>query len=425
MTARSSATLVALTLATALACSSKSSPSSPPGGDVDAGADAAAPCIDTGQHPIARAEVMGVADAKRARLVFFGGDTGVPKQCNPAPVQTGETWTYDMACGQFTKVDASGAPGPRARGAAIYDPEGDRMIVFGGRYRAASSGAYTVYDEAWALDLAALSWQKLVTTGATPPGRTSTSAVYAPATKEMIVFGGNTSTDGAAFAPLADVWALSIATGAWRQIQTSGAAPKARLFHAAALDETGNRMYVYGGGDANAFTGSFFGDLWSLDLASGTWREESAGASGAPNARIQSTMVFDAQGGRLLLFGGHDDGAIGNNNDTWAFDLGAKTWSAIVPPETLKTNPPSFCVFPPNFTTPNTSAPDRRSSHMAVLGAATRSWRIFGGATDCGLIDDVWSFDLDANAWKMESKAHIGEACVRGDNPGQCTTLCQ
>lgn len=392
-------------------------------GDAGMGDDSGSACVDTGQHPTARSETMGTFDSKRHRLVFFGGDTGVPKQCNPAPAPNGELWTYDVACKSFSRVDFTDGPGARTRGASIYDPEGDRMIVFGGRARAASSGPYTLFNEVWALDLAALTWQKLATTGTAPPARSSTAAVYDATAKEMIVFGGNTSTNGAAFSPLADVWALGLATGAWRQITTTGTAPAARLFHTIAIDSAKRQLYVFAGGDANAFTGPFLSDLWSLDLGTGAWQMLSA--SGGPAGRINPSSTFDAAAGRLLVFGGHDDGAVGNNNDTWSFDPTAKTWTAIVPPETVKTTPPSFCLFPPNFTTPNTNAPDRRSSHLAAVDTSTGAWTIFGGATDCGLIDDVWMFDLGKSTWSRSIEARIGEACVRKANAQQCTTLCQ
>lgn len=407
-------------------CGTKSDGAAAPAADAgDAGGgDGGSGCVDTGQRPKARSEMMGVADAKRGRIVFFGGDTGVPKQCQPAPSPNGELWTYDLACNSFTKVDSADGPGGRTRGVGIHDPDGDRMIVFGGRFRAAPTGTYTVYNEVWALDLAALTWQKLATTGTSPSARSSTAAAFNPSTKELVVFGGNTSTNGPSFSPLADVWALNLSTNAWRSVTTTGTAPAARLFHTAAIDGANNKLYVFGGGDANAFTGPFLGDTWSLDLASGAWTKEDAGSASSPGARINATSTFDAAQNRFLVFGGHDDGAVGNNNDTWSFDPGTKKWTAIVPPETVKTMPPSFCLFPPDFTTPNLGAPDRRSSQLAVQDSTRSSWTIFGGATDCGLIDDVWSFDLKKSAWARVSKAHIGEACVRGDNPMQCSTLC-
>ncbi len=412
---------------TASACSSKTeTPAAPTKADAGrTGDDAAAACIDTGEHPAARDEVMGVVDPKRGKVLFFGGNTGVPKQCNPAPVPNGDLWSYDMACKSFKKIAFPDGPGIRTRGAAVLDVAGDRMIVFGGRFRAGTSGAYTLYNETWALDLATLSWQKLDTTGTPPAGRTSLAAVYRADTNEMLIFGGNSSTNGLAFTPLADVWALDLKTRAWRQIPTTGTPPAARLFHSAALDPGKKRLYVYGGGDANAFTGPFLGDLWSLDLGAGAWNLEASAGAGAPAARINASMTFDAKAGRLVLFGGHDDGVVGNNNDTWAFDPASRKWTAIVPPEKMVKPSPAFCVFPPDFTTTNLAAPDRRSAHLAAVDTAHDAWIVFGGTTDCGLIDDVWSFDLGTSGWTRATKARVGEACLRGDNKAQCSTLCQ
>ncbi len=393
----------------------------------DAGADAtpdAPSCVDPGQDPLPRTEAFAAFDSKRQRVVVFGGDVGVPQQCNPAPKPIGELWAYDVTCKYFSPVSPSGGPGPRARGLAVYDPEGDRMIVFGGRYREASSGPYTVYSDVWALGLETLSWQQIQTTGGGPSGRSSTSGAYNPATKELVLFGGNASTSGASFTPLDDVWALNLATGAWREITSTGAKPEARLFHSAAIDPASGRMFVYAGGGAGAFQGPFMADLWSLDIATGAWTQESAGGSGAPMGRIHSSLAFDAKQKRLLMFAGHDDGAVGNNNDTWAFDPAQKKWTELVPAEQVKTPAADFCLFPPDFTVPNLQAPDRRSAHVAVLDEAGGRWLIYGGKTDCGNVDDVWSFDLATNTWHTELPSTVGEACVRGKNPGQCTTLC-
>lgn len=394
------------------------------GGFGTGGAGGAANCIDTGEHAIPRAETFSAYDAKKNRIVFFGGDVGVPIQCNPSPKPIGEMWTYDVGCKSFKQVTAAAGPGPRARGMAVYDPEGHRMILFGGRYRQASSGPYTVYSDVWALDLESLAWQEIATTGGGPSGRSSMAGAYNPLTKELVLFGGNSSTSGLSFAPLDDVWALNLATGAWREIVATNQKPEARLFHSAALDPTTGRLYVYAGGGAGAFQGPFMTDLWSLDTATGAWALEHDGTTGAPMGRIHSSLAFDAKAKRVLMFAGHDDGSVGNNNDTWTFDPATKQWAELVPPEQVKTPPPDFCLFPPDFTVPNLSAPDRRSAHVAVLDEAGGRWLVYGGKTDCGNIDDVWIFDLVKNSWQREVGATIGEACMRGKYPSQCATLC-
>jgi hypothetical protein len=298
------------------------------------------------------------------------------------------------------------------------------MILFGGRTREATSGPYTLFDDVWALDLQSLAWQRLEPAGTPPRARSSVAGVLNPDTRELLLFGGNASTSGASFEPLDDVWALDLVELAWREIAAAGVKPEARLFHATTIDPASGRLFVYGGGGAGAFLGPFMGDLWSFDPKSGAWSEESPGGVGAPLGRINASLTFDSDRGRLVLFAGHDDGEVGNNNDTWAFDPKRKQWTAIVPPEVVQTPAPQFCLFPPDFTRPNLAAPDRRSAALAVLDAAAGRWLVYGGKTDCGNIDDVWSFDLEADAWQRELEARLGEACVRGDRPEQCATLC-
>jgi hypothetical protein len=47
---------------------------------------------------------------------------------------------------------------------------------------------------------------------------------------------------------------------------------------------------------------------------------------------------------------------------------------------------------------------------------------VFGGKTDCGLINDVWQFDLASNAWTELSAASAGESCVR--TSANCSEHC-
>lgn len=392
------------------------------GGPSGGGGSGGAACIDTGMSPAGLSEAMSIVDEKRKRLVFFGGDDGLPKMCNPSPHVIGDLWTYDLACKQFTQAMPASGPGPRARGSAAYDAKGDRMLAFGGRV-SAGTGTYTLYDEVWSLDLAKLEWTKLSPTGPGPSARTNAVVAVDPLANDLVLFGGNTSTNGASFAPQADVWVLHLDSLTWEKKTQTGAAPKSRLFHSGALDPKTGRFFVYGGGGANAFTGPFYGDLWSLSPDRTAWTQVAAEGSG-PGNRIWSTLAFDPGAGAVVLFGGHDDGAVGNQNDTWTIADGQAKWTQVVPPETLKSKPAGFCAFPVDFTTPNTTAPDRRSAQVAGFDGTSRTLHVFGGKTDCGLVNDTWRFDAAAGTWTRDIKATAGEACVRGDNPAQCTSLC-
>ena len=50
---------------------------------------------------------------------------------------------------------------------------------------------------------------------------------------------------------------------------------------------------------------------------------------------------------------------------------------------------------------------------------------MFGGKTDCGLVDDVWAFDLTREAWFNLIEATAGQACVRENDPESCVAFCQ
>jgi hypothetical protein len=376
----------------------------------------------TTSRPSGRSEVFGIMDPQRRRLVFFGGDDGAPVNCNPAPHPIGGTWIYDTVCAGFEEVQTSNGPGPRARGVSVYDPVNDRMVIFGGRYRAGGSGPYTLYDEVWALDLETLTWEKIETNGVKPVARFNPAGGYNALTGEMIIFGGTKGTSGMQYDPLADTWALNLETHTWRQIQSTNN-PEPRVLHTATVDSDNNRLFIYGG--TASFFAAFFGDLWVMDLATGQWEKLHPGGFGAPVGRIWPTITWDRVGERMLLFGGHDSGSVGNNNDTWMFDPPSKTWVNLTPPETVNQPANEFCSFPPDFTVPNMEAPDRRGAQLAALDETRGEWVIFGGKTDCGLIDDVWVFSLEQDGWVNLIGATMGESCIRGDNPQLCVAMCK
>src|SRR5262249_2965391 len=146
----------------------------------------------------------------------------------------------------------------------------------------------------------------------------------------LVLFGGNASTSGLSFTPLADLWSLDLVSLGWQKLEPTGTPPPARLFHAMAADASAAHFYVYGGGDANPFTGPFFRDLWSLDLGKIAWAK--IAAPDAPVGRIKFGLALAAGASpSLVAFGGHDDGALGNRNDVFRLDLqnAASGWTTV------------------------------------------------------------------------------------------------
>jgi len=392
-------------------------PDSGAGGD--AGTDAGGPDCE-GRYagaPTSRGDHVSVWSDAPGELVVFGGDDGVPEACAPAPSYVDELWVFETDCGTWRQIEGASGPGPLARASAVLDSARNRMVLFGGRSQA-GGGAYDQHDDVWALDLDALSWTEVATSGTGPSGRSNAVAVVDEPGDRMIVFGGNTSASGASFAPTADAFALDLETHEWSQVGP-GDGPPARLFHAAAA--TPDAMIVHAGGDENAFFGPFLSDLWRLDLATDTWEEISA-TGGPPDARISGALVSHAGTDSIALFGGHDDGVLGNRNDLWRLDVTDATWSAVGSGDVLDNTDVGFCDFPADFTTQDLAFPERRSASTLAADGAGSAW-LFGGKTDCGLANDVWRLDLATGAWTEVRVANQGLSCERQGRIG-CTSYC-
>lgn len=375
-------------------------------------------CEGGDPRPTARGEIEGVWDAPRGRMVFFGGDQGVPVTCMSQTDFVGETWAFRTDCDEFD-VLADGAQGPPARGryAMAHDVGAERMFVHGGRFRAGTMGTYTLFDDTWAFDLTTDTWSLIDAVGPSP--RTNHVAVVAG--NQLLVFGGNASNNGLAFTPLDDLWALDLDTQTWEELPSAGG-PSARLFHTAAVSADGTTMFVYGGGDQNAFTGPFFDDLWAYDIAGGAWGRIDESSPTAPIGSIWGDLLFDAPGDRLLLWGAHEDNLLGNNNKLWSFDLGAQQWTMLEEGDVLTADAAGFCDFPVDFVDPDLEAPERRNAGAAVLTDAGEVL-VFGGKTDCGIIDDVWGWSTAEQTWNNRVRATSGEICVRAFAEG-CQTMC-
>jgi N-acetylneuraminic acid mutarotase len=375
-------------------------------------------------QPAPRNDFAAAIDAQSEKLVLFGGDVGTPVQCNPQPAFDAETWIFDLKSKVWQRVPGAG-PSARSRHSGLIDEKRHRFIVFGGRYRDTSSGSttYTVYNEVWAFDLSTSTWTQLMPTGTPPPGLANTLAVYDAAGDRMIVYGGNSSTSGLAFQPHSETWALSLADNKWSRLGSNAPrVPPYREYQTGAIDAAGGRLLVFAGAGNDAFGGSFYNDLWSFDLTAEVWTQlQPAGTT--PQGRIRSKAALDAANGRLLIFGGHDDGALGERNELLAVQFNPRQWVSIHEGDTLKTMGQAFCDFPPDFTTPDLASPERREAHFFGFDAADQQFVMYGGETDCGNIGDVWSLDPGTTRWTRLVRSYVGESCQRSGKQ-DCTSLC-
>jgi hypothetical protein len=398
--------------------------SDPPGATADAGpADVAPPdagpmCPTEGSaQPDPRGDSAGAVDPATGYLWVFGGDTGPTANCRTTPVHRDDTWRYDPVCDRWTRVEAAG-PSPRARMAYALDGRRRRLFVFGGRFRAGTTGNYTHLRDLWALDLATGAWRAVEAPDG-PSARSNAAMAWDAAGDRLVLFGGNNNPSGLSFTPLRDTWVFDLAAETWQRVDAQG--PSGRLFHAAVVAD--GALWVYGGGGANAFVGPFMGDLWRLDLASRVWSEVSVTGDTEGLARRINPALAPALGGGLTLVAGHDDGALGNRNDVVALTADGVA-RVLRPGDRLVQAGNGFCDFPANFTAPDMDGPERRSAFVFAHDPMRNRALVYGGKTDCGLAGDVWAIDLGTGAWSPQRATSDGLSCVRAGRTG-CSALCQ
>src|SRR6266849_3211159 len=220
-----------------------------------------------------------------------------------------------------------GPPSGSYEPAAIYDPATKQMIVFGGSTFGADN------NDLWALSLVGSpTWTLLSPAGGPPAPRVGAKAVYDAANTRMVVFGGGLGNTS----PCADdVWVLSNANGVsgtptWSQLAPSGAAPGPRWVSSAVYDPVSNRMTVFGGN--NCFSG-FYNDVWVLSNANGlggtpAWTQL-APAGTPPSPSGYHTAVYDSGSNRMIVFGVFNSGSA--SNQVWVLTNanglgGTPTW---------------------------------------------------------------------------------------------------
>jgi hypothetical protein len=241
---------------------------------------------------------------------------------------------------RWSTLEASGTPpGRRFLASLVYDPVRDRLLVIG------SDDGQPV--DVWALALSGTpTWQRLTTGGTSPPGRWGHSTIYDPIQDRVILFGG---VDWPSYPQvfLADVWALSLYSDTWSMLTPRGTAPGGREGHGALYDPAGRRMIVFGG-HLESGTRGFWNDLWELSLGDTVAWAEIPVTGPVPGARSAFGMIYDPVRRRMLVHGGVNAQSGVEPDDLWALSLeGAPAWTEIVTEDTLRGRSYPIDVYDP------------------------------------------------------------------------------
>jgi galactose oxidase-like protein/flagellar hook capping protein FlgD len=301
----------------------------------------------SGTKPVARDGHLMVYDSTHDRMVVFGGLDADNNAQN-------DVWTLSLgASPAWVKLSPLGSPPPPRYGAAgVYDPAGDRLVIFGGL-------GDVVLGDVWALSLSGTpAWSQLSPTGTPPAPRFLAGSTRNPVTNQIVIFGG---TDGTLFQ---DAWTLSLSgSPAWAPIGASGTPPSARYEPAVIYDQTRDRLVLFGGFDGT----SFCGDTWALSLTGAPAWTHLFPTGTSPTSRDGHTAIYDSLGKRMLVYGGLD-GVF--NDDTYELLFGDVTAVADEPATTAPAAMTLHAAYPNPFRAQATIAFDvgrPREGRVAVF----------------------------------------------------------
>ncbi|MFN3239955.1 MAG: hypothetical protein ACE37K_00410 [Planctomycetota bacterium] len=253
--------------------------------------------------PSPRRSGAAAFDPNTNRVLIYGGLTATPSQ------STNEMWSFN---GQWTQLAPVGATA-RWGHQMVTDTTNNRLITFGGRSPTISSLANDT--RAWTGN----SWTVIPTANA-PSARFLYGMAYDSNRNVVVLFGGRSG-----FAPNNQTWEFDGTN--WTQVVTANT-PAAREEMGMVFDASLNRVVMFGGCDES--TQTIFGDTWWFDGVD--WVDVSPASSPAP--RFRGSMVYDSNRSRTVYYGGFDGTSILEQT----LEYSGGEWSTVPPAGNNPTN---------------------------------------------------------------------------------------
>jgi len=199
-----------------------------------------------GNPPAPRFAHTAAYDAVTNAMMVFGGSDCASGYFNDMWVLTHANGLGGAPTWHQLAPTGSGPLG-REGSTSVYDPATNVLVIYGG-----DSGTASRFSDVWMLSHAngtggTPAWAQVFPTGTVPAARSGQSATYDSSSNRMTVFGGVTAGGTVA----GDTWLLIGANGqsgtpSWSKVNpTAPGAPKA--YHSAVYNPATNEMIVFGG----------------------------------------------------------------------------------------------------------------------------------------------------------------------------------
>jgi len=222
------------------------------------------------------------------------------------------------------------------------------------------TSGFTFYDDAWAFD-----GRGCTALGPSGAQRSGQAPAYDSRRHRVMSFGGYCTCRAEDNGRHNDL--LRLESGRWQPVTSLSQRPTTDA--GMVYDEVRDRLVMYGGSGGSQ---QALSDTWEFDGT--TWRQT---ATVGPGALVGFSMVYDAKGGRTLLFGGFTTNPGAPSGDLWAYN--DASW------QRLSTNGPA------------------RHSAGAAFDTRRGLLIVFGGVDASGFIGDTWSWD--GSTWQRLAAA--------------------
>lgn len=231
----------------------------------------------------------------------------------PSYERTGETWIFDTSEMTWTEISLENSP-PRVSDPSLYyDPELEKVILFGG-YLPDDSHS----DQTWAFDPTTTTWEE-IPTPLHPRARYGHSMVYDGSIQLGVLFGGRVSSI------TQETWTFNASAGAWQEFLLVSSPPR-RYWFAMVYDSSVQQTILFGG-DNEQNTLRAIGDTWQYQAESSQWTQFETTVS--PSPRNNHAMVFVPTVNQSFLIGGLGEDYSVVYGDFWTFTANTGEWSLL------------------------------------------------------------------------------------------------
>lgn len=308
-------------------------------------------------------------DGVRDRILLVEGGPNGPSRVR--------TWEFRLSTNEWSPLTTAGQP-PWGQyfGNVEFDPISDRLIWI-------CKAQFCYCERPYVLDLSANPpiWSEISVGAKRPPAADFADTVYDPIGHRVLFLGGsyapNVHGDGS-------LWSLDLTDPpSWKDRVAAGP-PSGVEQAAAAADFESRSWWIHGGTRFDTFEGSCqprttSARTFRVDLDDPSAWEEVLPLGTGPGQRSSHTAIFDAPGGRVILFGGVDSAGVAYG-DVWSLTVsGTPFWSRLSP---AGTGPPPL------------------QEHSAVFDPSRRRMIVYGGLTGAPMnleSPDAWALDLTSD----------------------------